>query len=268
MIRLENITKIYDENTVALNTVNLSFDNYGLHIITRKSGSGKSTLLNVISLLETIDKGNIIVDDLVISDLNNNEKDRYRGGLFSFIFQEYNLIENMTVKENLELCVYDKDYDEEDINNILKKVGLILYKDQIVSKLSGGERQRVAIARALVKNTKIILCNEPTGNLDDETGRLIMDLIKKISEDHLIILVTHNQTFAKEYSDRLIVIEEGKIIQDKYINNFTDKFIMNSKNLLLKNLKTFPLKNEVNLSLKNARKNIIKFIIFENKLYF
>jgi len=262
MVQIENITKIYDKDVYALNDVSLTFDNYGLHVITGKSGSGKSTLLNVIALLENIDDGKIIVDDIAISDLKSNQKDKYRGGLFSFIFQEYNLIEDKTVRENLELCVSDFGLENDRISNVLKKVGLLEYKDQEVKKLSGGERQRVTIARALIKNTRIILADEPTGNLDNETGRTIMDLIKEISKDHLIILVTHNLAFANEYADRLIKIDEGKIIEDKFINQQIGKLEMNYSSMMLKNnLRTFGLKNDVFPTLKKARKNITRFMI-------
>jgi putative ABC transport system ATP-binding protein len=187
MLTLKNITKIYDQ-IIALNNVSLEFESKGLIVITGKSGSGKSTLLNVISLLETIDEGKVIVDDLVISELSNKEKNLYRGSLFGFVFQEYNLIEDMTVKENLELCITNSNQEADKINQILEQLNIVDYKNKEVKKLSGGERQRVTIARALVKNAKIILADEPTGSLDEENGRIIMELLKSISKDHLVIL--------------------------------------------------------------------------------
>lgn len=260
MLRIENVTKKYTD-VYALDNVTLTFDSYGLHIITGKSGSGKSTLLNVIALLENIDEGSVIVDDIVISDLNHKAKDRYRGGLFSFVFQEYNLIEERTVKENLEPCAGDTGKTDDRIEDVLARVGLLEYKDKEVRKLSGGERQRVAIARALLKDTKVMLADEPTGNLDDETGRAIMNLIKNVSRDRLVILVTHNLAYVLEYADRLIHIEEGKIVEDKYIHRAAAKEKINLSGSLLKsNLKAFGLKTDIFSALKKARKNIIRFM--------
>lgn len=222
MIKLEHVTKIYDDKIFALDDVSLDFNSYGLHVITGETGSGKSTLLNSIFTLETIDKGTITINNIILNELSNRKKEEIRDKYFSFIFQEYNLIEDMTVKENLEVVLPRKNKDiDSDIKYVLERVGLSKYINTTVKKLSGGERQRVAIARALIKKSIIILADEPTGSLDDENGRIIMDIFKEISKDHLVILVTHNLKCATEYADRLITIKKGKIVQDKIINDTT-----------------------------------------------
>jgi len=218
MLVLRDVTKIYDGSKFALDNVSIIFERTGLHAITGKSGAGKSTLLNIIFLLESVQEGKVIINDIFLSDLKGKNKDKYRGNLFSFVFQEYNLIEDMTVKENLELCVSKNKQDEERIKLILDQVGLKGYKNKEVKKLSGGERQRVAIARALVKNTKIILADEPTGSLDNETGESIMELLKTVSKDHLVILVTHNLEYVEKYADRIIKLESGRVVEDEVIH--------------------------------------------------
>lgn len=235
MLKILNVTKIYDNDIIALNNVSLDFTNYGLNIITGNSGSGKSTLINAIALLESISDGKIIWNNQVLNNISVNSMDMYRANLYSFIFQEFNLVEEMTVMENLQLVDVSDDIK---IAEIIAKIGLSGCENIQVSNLSGGERQRVSIARALVKNTKIIIADEPTGNLDDKNGIIVMDLLKKISQDHLVIVVTHNQEYAKKYADRLIKLSNGNVIEDRIINK--TELISNS-DVLNYNIKKYNL---------------------------
>lgn len=188
MLKIKNISKVYEssrnEKVQALNNINLDLNNNGFVSILGKSGSGKSTLLNLIGTLDNSDSGEIIVNNKSITKYTNSEKDYYRNTYLGFIFQDYNLLDNLTVKQNLaiglELQGEESRLIEQKISKILKDVGLENYEKRYPNELSGGQKQRVAIARALVKKNKIILCDEPTGNLDSSTSKEILTLLKEI----------------------------------------------------------------------------------------
>lgn len=256
MIRLENICKSYNNREV-LKDVNLNFGNNGLYVIIGASGSGKSTLLNLIGLLDQPDSGSIFFDDKDINKYNYKEIINYHKKSIGFIFQDYHLIEDMTVSENLSLLGI-KNY-----HSILKKLNLIQFSDTIVSKLSGGEQQRVAIARALLKRPKVLLCDEPTGALDSKNGKEIMELLKEISKNSLVILVTHNNKYASLYGDYIINIKDG--IVDSI--NIEDKDIK-KKNSIYNNSNKIKIKSIFNLIRINFRRKkkrtiltIIAFLI-------
>ena len=175
------------------------------------SGSGKSTLLNVIGALESIDSGEVIVDDIVISKLNSKDLAFYRREKLGFIFQFYNLVPNLTVKENIEVCEY-LTKEPLDKDELLKTLGLWEHQDKFPRQLSGGQQQRTAIARALIKNPKLLLCDEPTGALDYNTSKEILELLEAVNMKYgtTMIIVTHNDAI-KNMSHKVIKVRDGKI---------------------------------------------------------
>lgn len=181
------------------------------------SGSGKSTLLNVIGALESIDSGEVIVDDIVISKLNSKDLAFYRREKLGFIFQFYNLVSNLTVKENIEVCEY-LTKEPLDKDELLKTLGLWEHRDKFPRQLSGGQQQRTAIARALIKNPKLLLCDEPTGALDYNTSKEILELLEAVNIKYgtTMIIVTHNDAI-KYMSHKIIKVRDG-IIEKEYIN--------------------------------------------------
>lgn len=219
MIQLNNIDKTYQtgakSNVVALKNINLEFKNNGLVFVLGASGSGKTTLLNLIGGLDKQTSGNIIIQ-------NNLELGKdisfefYRQNYVGFVFQEYNLLEDLNVFDNISLAVTYSDRVERSnaVKKILDDVALEGYEKRKISELSGGQKQRVAIARALAQNSKVLLCDEPTGNLDSDIGKEIFDLLQKISKDKLVIVVSHNEEMATLYADRIIRIKDGNIQAD------------------------------------------------------
>ena len=214
MIKINNLSKIYKDNTQALDNVNLTLNNNFISIV-GQSGSGKSTLLNMIGGIDRPTSGEIIIDDLDISKLDDNELSLYRNKNIGFIFQSFYLNGNYKVIENvmLPLIIANIKKKEREIlaTEVLVKLGILHLKDKYASEISGGEAQRVAIARAIVNNPKILLADEPTGNLDSKNGIMVMDLLKEISKDRMVIMVTHNLDYTK-YSDEVITISDGKIV--------------------------------------------------------
>jgi putative ABC transport system ATP-binding protein len=214
MIRINTLTKIYDDKTKALDNINVILDDSFISII-GQSGSGKSTLLNIIGGIDTPTEGEVIVDDLTISNLSSDELADYRNRYIGFIFQSFYLDSSYTVIENvmvpLIIARIDKNKRIEMAENALNKLGILGLKDKLSTEISGGEAQRVAIARAIVNNPKIILADEPTGNLDSKNGEIVMNLLKEISKDRMVIMVTHNNEYTR-YSDRVITISDGKVI--------------------------------------------------------
>ena len=234
MIELKNICKSYHSNgiyEVALKNINLDLSSKGLISVVGKSGSGKTTLLNIIGSLDNSDFGELIVDGKNIREFSDNELDSYRNKYVSFIFQNYNLIDHMSVIDNIKLKMTIS-YDDEnrviyEAEEALKKVGLYKYKNKLPMYLSGGEKQRIAIARAISSDSKIILCDEPTGALDHKTGIEILNILKELSKEKLVIMVTHNIELAKKYSNRIITMEDGEIISDtgnKKIDDIIEDF--------------------------------------------
>lgn len=221
MIEISNIEKKYVTGDVvvqALKGVSIKFREHEFVSILGPSGCGKTTLLNVIGGLDKYDSGDLIIDGVSTKQYKDKDWDVYRNHYIGFVFQSYNLIMHLTVLENVELALAiagdNKKLKREKAINALEKVGL---KDQINKKpnqLSGGQMQRVAIARAIVNNPKIILADEPTGALDSETSLQILDILKELSKECLVIMVTHNNKLAKQYSSRIISILDGKITND------------------------------------------------------
>lgn len=226
MIELINVTKKYaeekKESVVALNSITLSLPDKGLVVITGTSGCGKTTLLNILGGLDRPTDGEVRLNDIRIDDKDEKWWDSYRSSCLGFIYQDFNLLENMTVKENIRLPLALQNMDEADINksiiNVSDELGLNELLDKQCSRLSGGQKQRVAIARAIIMGAKIILADEPTGNLDKANSDNVFKLLKDISQKCLVVVVTHDVTLAVEYADRLISLSYGIVEEDKVIN--------------------------------------------------
>lgn len=218
MIKISHITKIYKfkNNFIkALDDVNFVLPNKGMAFIVGKSGSGKSTLLNSIGTLEKVDQGDIYFNNLNLTKLNNKEASDFRNETIGFMFQDFCLIEDLSVYQNIALALEIQGRQNNDyIDTILKKLDLYDFKNTKVIKLSVGQKERVAIARAMIKKPKVILCDEPTGNLDSFNSEIILDYLKELSKDILVIVITHNLIEAYKYADRVIELNNGKIIKD------------------------------------------------------
>ena len=229
MLELKNITKIYNSGAgvqKALDNVSISFAGHEFVSILGASGSGKTTLLNLIGGLDVYDDGDMIVDGTSTKSFRDKDWDSYRNATIGFVFQSYNLISHLSVLENVKLAMsisgISNRKSKEKATEVLKKVGLAEHMNKRPNQLSGGQMQRVAIARALVTDPKIILADEPTGALDSSTSAQIMDLIKEISKDKLVIMVTHNAEIAEKYSDRIVRLSDGVVIEDTAANSVRD----------------------------------------------
>ena len=223
MIRVENLTKIYKtkhkEFAKALDNISFTLPDRGLVFVIGKSGSGKSTLLNMIGGLDKITSGDICCFGNSLAKMSTRDLEDYRNTLVGFVFQDFHLIDDLTVYDNIKLALDLQNVtDEAAIADALEKVGLKGYGRRYPTEISGGEKQRVAIARALVKNPKIILADEPTGNLDDKTTTQITRMMKEISRDKLVVVVSHNLLDAYEYADRILELSEGKVLSQQARN--------------------------------------------------
>ncbi len=223
MLKINNIDKYYDKGKSkelhVLKNISLSLPDKGLVSFLGSSGCGKTTLLNVLGGLDKA-SGEIIYDDLTVSKYSPSIIDAYRNKNISYIFQNYLLLPDLTVYDNLKLAlevmgVIDFVEVDERITYTLKAVGMYKYRKKLASALSGGQQQRVAIARALLKNVKIIFADEPTGNLDKKNSIEVMNILKKISEKTLVLLVTHSKELAEFYSDKIILLKDGSVVGEK-----------------------------------------------------
>lgn len=229
-IKLQNISKYYYSETAvtqALQGINLEFRMGEFVAITGESGSGKSTLLRIISGMDTFDDGELYVDGQPTFQYDEDDWEEYRRTKIGFVFQDYSLIGHYTAKENivsalLIMGVPEKEAGDKAIH-YLERVGLSAQRDQRASKLSSGQKQRLSIARALAKDTDIIVADEPTGNLDSETGAQIVKLLRDLSQDHLVIMVTHNYEQVEKYVTRKVRLHDGSLILDVSENMDTEQ---------------------------------------------
>lgn len=221
MIKLVNIHKFYeggDTGFLALKDINLDFKDDKFVCILGKSGSGKTTLLNIIGGLDKASTGHMVINGALTTKFTETQWDYFRNNKIGFIFQNYSLIEHLSVLDNVmlsnKLQGIDVQESKEKALKMLEKVKILDQAKKIPKQLSGGQRQRVAIARALVNDPEIILADEPTGSLDKKTSREILDLLKEISENKLVIMVTHNKKIANKYANRIITLKDGYVYSD------------------------------------------------------
>ncbi len=277
MIRLENVNKYFNKHKKnqihVINNTSLTLDKTGLVALLGPSGCGKTTLLNVIGGLDKIDSGNIYINGNKISNKSSRYIDKIRNLDVGYIFQDFNLIDNMSVFDNVALSlkingINNKKEISKRVEYVLNKVGMYKYRNKYTSMLSGGQRQRVAIARAIVKDPAIIIADEPTGNLDSKNTLEVMNIIKSISKNRLVILVTHENNIASFYASRIIRIQDGQIIDD-IINEHSDELDYRIDNKIylkdIKNNKNFKNENlEINCYYEDIEKDNIKINLIIN----
>lgn len=268
MIKLENVSKIYNNNnksTIALNNVSLKLEGNGIVMISGPSGSGKTTLVKVIAGLLLIDDGNLIFNDKDISYYSDRQLEDYFFNNCYFVKQENNLISNYTVKDNLIIACEDENKTFE-VDYYLNKFGMDDLKNCKVKDLSLGEMQRIAIIRGLIKKKDILILDEPIASLDKENAKIVLEMLDKVKEEHLIIIVTHDTETVLPYANRVIKMDSGTIVSDKVIKSLYKKNINSQKekpkNKIYKPFK-YGLKNTFSYPLRLLLKVlIINLIIF------
>jgi len=259
MLKIKKITKIYETDSFkqkALDNVSVNFRKNEFASILGPSGSGKTTLLNIIGGLDKYDSGDLIINEVSTKKYTDKNWDSYRNHRVGFIFQSYNLITHQTILQNVELALtlsgVSKTERKKRAKKALKEVGLSKHINKLPNQLSGGQMQRVAIARALVNDPDILLADEPTGALDSETSKQIMDLLKKVAKEKLVVMVTHNPELANEYSNRIIKLKDGSIIDDSNPYNGKSNTKESEETEKEKSKKTsMNLKTALSLSLNN-----------------
>ena len=219
MIEIKNLSKLYSSKNgvdcLALDNLSFVLPNSGMVFITGKSGSGKSTFLNILGGLDSATSGSITIDGNEITSFNESDLENYRNTYLGFIFQEFFLIDSLTVFENVKLALDLLGLnDDSKVYKTIERVGLKGFENKYPRQLSGGEKQRVAIARAIVKEPKLLLADELTGNLDDENSKIVLDILQELSKELLVIVVSHNNDDANYYATRKIELSDGKIIND------------------------------------------------------
>lgn len=263
MLKLKDVSKFYYNKGViasGFSKVNLELKIGEFVAIVGESGSGKSTLLNVISGLDSYEEGEMYINGEETSHYREVDFENYRKKYVSNIFQAFNLVNSYTVYQNIELVLLLNGYKKKEVKDkvleLIKKVNLTKYKNTKVSKLSGGQKQRVAIARALAKETPIIVCDEPTGNLDSKSAKEVIKLLKEVSKDKLVIIVTHNFQEIEDIATRVIKMHDGRIVSDKS----NDIEVVESDVVIHEN-RGIGLKNIIRLGIRNTFNIIPKFIL-------
>lgn len=280
MIRLDKVNKYFNKgksNEIhVIDNTSMTLPDRGVVCLLGPSGCGKTTLLNAIGGLDKVNSGKIYIDDQLITRSSSGKIDTIRNARIGYIFQNFNLLDDQTVFDNVAIAlrmigIKDRKVIRERVNYCLEKVGIYQYRNKQANALSGGQRQRVAIARAIVKNPRIIIADEPTGNLDSVNTLEIMNIIKTISRERLVILVTHERRIAEFYSDHVAEMKDGKIV--KAYNNDSSRYL----DYQLENkiyLKDMPVRKEfakddvsIEVYSDEERQANIKFVIRGNNLY-
>ena len=259
MLQIKNISKKYitgDLHQTALDKVSLNLRDNEFVSILGPSGSGKTTLLNVIGGLDRYDNGDLIINGISTKKYKDRDWDSYRNHTIGFVFQSYNLIPHQSILSNVELALTISGISRKERRNRAKKaleeVGLGNQLHKKPNQMSGGQMQRVAIARALVNNPDILLADEPTGALDTETSLQVMELLKKVAKDRLVVMVTHNPELAQEYATRIVKLCDGKVVDDSNPYEIEDKSLLKSthKNMGKSSMSIF---TALSLSFNNLR---------------
>lgn len=280
MIKINNVNKYFNrhkKNEIhVINDTSLLLDDIGLVALLGPSGCGKTTLLNAIGGLDKVNSGSIFIEGERITKKSVRKIDEIRSLKIGYIFQDYNLINNWSVYDNVAIVlkmngIKDKHEIEKRVNYCLEKVGMYRYRSRLASMLSGGERQRVGIARAIVKNPSIIIADEPTGNLDSRNTIEVMNIIKAISKDRLVILVTHEKELAQFYASRIITISDGVITSDKENNHDNDLDYKMDGKIYLKDIKNKQTIKEKDLNINyyndNNEKLNINIVVKNGNIY-
>ncbi len=262
MIEVKNLCKTYNVKgniTKALDDVSIKFPETGMVFLLGKSGSGKSTLLNIIGGLDKADSGEIIIMGRSSSTFSKSDFDSYRNTYVGFVFQEYNILNEFSIEDNLSLALelQGKKKNKEMVKDLLEQVDLEGFAKRKPMTLSGGQKQRIAIARALIKDPKIIMADEPTGALDSKTGKQVFETLKKLSLDHLVIVVSHDREFSEIYGDRIIELKDGKILSDETKEKIESKKI--NENISLVSDSTLSISDSKKLNSDDITK-IVEFI--------
>ena len=270
MLKLKNVSKFYYNKGIiatGFTKINLELKIGEFVVITGESGSGKSTLLNVISGLDSYEEGEMYINGKETSHYTEKDFEEYRRKYIANIFQSFNLINSYTVYQNVELVLLLNGYKKKDVKkkilDIIDQVGLTKFKNTKVSKLSGGQKQRVAIARAMVKDTPIIVADEPTGNLDTESAKEVIEILKKVAKNKLVVVVTHNIEQVEEYATRIIKMHDGRIIENTEIKKVEE----NSKVEESKYNK-ITLFNKYRLGIRNTFNILTKFLLLFAVFFF
>ncbi len=263
MLKLENVSKFYyNKGIVAtgFTKVNLELKMGEFVVITGESGSGKSTLLNVISGLDSYEEGEMYVNGQETSHYTEKDFEDYRRKYVANIFQSFNLVNSYTVYQNVELVLLLNGYKKKDIKakvlDMIDQVGLAEFKNTKVSKLSGGQKQRVAIARAMIKETPIIVADEPTGNLDTTSAKEVIQILKRVAKDRLVVVVTHNIEQVEEVATRMVKMHDGKIVENRVM-----KEVIEEPKVEESRYHKFCLTNQFRLGFRNTFNLISKFCL-------
>lgn len=270
MLKLENVSKFYYNKGIiasGFTKVNLELKIGEFVAIIGESGSGKSTLLNVISGLDSYEEGEMYINGKETSHYQEKDFENYRRKYIANIFQNFNLINSYTVYQNVELVLllngYKKHKVKKKILDIIEQVGLTKFKNTKVSKLSGGQKQRVAIARAMVKDTPIIVADEPTGNLDTESAKEVIEILKKVAKDKLVVVVTHNIEQIEDQATRIIKMHDGRIIQ-----NIEKKKITKEPEIIESKYTNISIINKFRLGIRNTFNIASKFLLLFAVFFF
>jgi len=280
MIKLIDVNKYFHhhkKNQIhVINNTSLEFQSNGLVALLGPSGCGKTTLLNAIGGLDKVNKGRIYINGKKITRKTANRVDKIRNLNIGYIFQDFHLLNDISVFDNVALVlkmigIKDQAEIKSRVDYVLETVGIYRYRKRLAGMLSGGERQRVGIARAIVKNPDIILADEPTGNLDSKNTIEIMNIIKSISKDKLVLLVTHEQDLAYFYSSRIIEIKDGKVEKD-YINEHQNDLDYQMENkIYLKDLQNNANTDNENFNIKYYGNNTepikLDIVVVNNNIY-